>query len=93
LTIAISEEVERRLLLSTKAVPEPIPVRDIDEDELKHISVIYGQTCDGVDVINKQTHLPELHIDDWIYFERWGAYTMTLHTRFNGFGEFDVFYI
>jgi len=76
-----------------KAVPEPIPVRDIDEDELKHISVIYGQTCDGIDVINKQTHLPELHIDDWIYFERWGAYTRVLHTGFNSFGDFDTYYV
>ncbi|AGE49312.1 ornithine decarboxylase [Acanthocystis turfacea Chlorella virus Br0604L] len=76
-----------------KAVPEPIPVRDIDDDEPKHVSVIYGCTCDGIDVINKQTHLPELHIDDWIYFERWGAYTKVLHTSFNSFGQYDVFYV
>jgi len=76
-----------------KAVPEPIVVRDIDDDEQKHISVIYGCTCDGIDVINKQTHLPELHIDDWIYFDKWGAYTNVLHTSFNSFGTYDTYYI
>jgi ornithine decarboxylase len=76
-----------------KAVPEPIIVKDVGENDEKHMSVIYGCTCDGVDVINKQTYIPELHIDDWVYFPRWGAYTNCLVTSFNGFGEYDIYYI
>ena len=76
-----------------KAVPDPIVVKHIPDTEEKHVSVIYGCTCDGIDVINKQTHLPELHIDDWIFCPQWGAYTTVLHTRFNGFGDVDHFYI
>jgi len=76
-----------------KAVPEPIIVKDVGENDEKHSSVIYGCTCDGVDVINKQTYIPELHIDDWIYFPMWGAYTNCLVTSFNGFGEYDIYYI
>ncbi|AGE56199.1 ornithine decarboxylase [Paramecium bursaria Chlorella virus NE-JV-1] len=76
-----------------KATPEPVVVKHVTEDEEKHCSVIYGCTCDGVDVINKQVHLPELHVDDWIFFEAWGAYTRVISTRFNGFGDYDVFYI
>jgi len=76
-----------------KEVPEPVVAKDVDENEQKHISVIYGCTCDGIDVINKQVHLPDLEIDDWIYFPRWGAYTRVLHTSFNSFGEFDTYYI
>lgn len=76
-----------------KAVPEPRIVKDIEEDAEKHMSVIYGCTCDGVDVINKHVIIPELFIDDWVYFEKWGSYTKVLHTSFNGFGEYDVFYI
>jgi ornithine decarboxylase len=76
-----------------KAVPEPIVVKDIPDTEENHSSAIFGCTCDGIDVINKQTHLPELHIDDWIFFPQWGAYTTVLHTSFNGFGQYDHYYV
>lgn len=76
-----------------KAVPEPIPVKDVGEDESYHVSVVYGCTCDGIDVINKHVSLPELFVDDWVYFEKWGAYTNVLHTKFNGFGDHDHYYI
>lgn len=76
-----------------KATPEPIPLKDVSEDDPRHISVIYGCTCDGVDVVTKQTSLPELFLDEWVYFEKWGAYTKVLHTSFNGFGDYDHYYI
>lgn len=76
-----------------KAVPVPQLLRDVPDDEEYVPSVLFGCTCDGVDVINSSLALPELHIGDWIYFPKWGAYTNVLHTSFNGFGEFDTFYI
>ena len=76
-----------------KAEPVPVIVKDVDDDAPKHMSVLYGPTCDGVDVINKQVILPELHVDDWVYFESWGAYTNVIVSQFNGFGQYSVFYI
>jgi ornithine decarboxylase len=76
-----------------KATPVPTVIRTIPDDEEYHTSVIYGCTCDGVDVINPHVQLPELHVDDWILFEHWGAYTQVLHTGFNGFGQYDTYYI
>nr|2NV9_A Chain A, A207R protein, arginine decarboxylase [Paramecium bursaria Chlorella virus 1]2NV9_B Chain B, A207R protein, arginine decarboxylase [Paramecium bursaria Chlorella virus 1]2NV9_C Chain C, A207R protein, arginine decarboxylase [Paramecium bursaria Chlorella virus 1]2NV9_D Chain D, A207R protein, arginine decarboxylase [Paramecium bursaria Chlorella virus 1]2NV9_E Chain E, A207R protein, arginine decarboxylase [Paramecium bursaria Chlorella virus 1]2NV9_F Chain F, A207R protein, argini len=76
-----------------KSVPTPQLLRDVPDDEEYVPSVLYGCTCDGVDVINHNVALPELHIGDWVYFPSWGAYTNVLTTSFNGFGEYDVYYI
>jgi ornithine decarboxylase len=76
-----------------KALPVPTLLRTVDTDEETRPSVLYGCTCDGIDVIRSHIQLPELHIDDWLVFESWGAYTNVLNTRFNGFGEYDVYYI
>ena len=50
--------------------------------------VIWGQTCDGSDVVVPSTQgcrLPMLDIGDWLYFEDMGAYTNSQGTYFNGF--------
>jgi len=75
-----------------KSVPVPKLLREVSDDEYVP-SVLYGCTCDGIDVINHNVPLPELQIGEWVYFPDWGAYTNVLHTSFNGFGEFDVYYI
>jgi ornithine decarboxylase len=76
-----------------KSVPVPKLLREVPDDEEYVPSVLYGQTCDGVDVINHSVALPEMNIGDWVYFPSWGAYTNVLVTKFNGFGEFDTYYI
>jgi len=76
-----------------KSVPTPQLIRDVPDDEEYVPSVLYGCTCDGVDVINHSVALPELHIGDWVFFPSWGAYTNVLVTKFNGFGEYDVYYV
>jgi ornithine decarboxylase len=76
-----------------KLVPDPIIVREVSDDEDKHISTIFGCTCDGVDVIRTNVHLSELHVDDWICFEKMGAYSSVIASKFNGFGECDTYYI
>ena len=56
--------------------------------ELSPRCVIYGQTCDGADVVVPLTQgckLPILEVGDWIYFEDMGAYTNSTGTFFNGF--------
>lgn len=47
---------------------------------------IFGSTCDGGDIIYKETLLPaDIQEDDWIVWENMGAYTSAATTRFNGF--------
>lgn len=75
-----------------KSVPEPEVVKN-SEGDVEFPSVIYGCTCDSVDVIRDSVILPELHVDDWIFFPSWGAYTNVLVTKFNGFGQYDICYI
>lgn len=75
-----------------KSVPEPEVVKN-SEGDVEFPSVIYGCTCDSVDVIRDSVILPELHVDDWIFFPSWGAYSRVLVTQFNGFGQYDTCYI
>ena len=44
-----------------------------------------GPTCDSTDVIANDIDLELLNIDDIIYFNNMGAYTIPLRTPFNGF--------
>ena len=76
-----------------KSVPEMNIVRKINDDEPEFPSVIYGCTCDSVDIIRDSIILPELHVDDWLFVNSWGAYTNVLVTKFNGFGQYEVVYI
>lgn len=75
-----------------KSIPEIECIKEtIDDAEFP--SMIYGCTCDSVDVIRDSIVLPELNIDDWLFVKSWGAYTQVLHTGFNGFGKYEQVYI
>jgi len=50
-----------------------------------HKSIIFGPTCDSIDLITDNIMLPELAIGDWIYVENFGAYTLAASSWFNGF--------
>ena len=76
-----------------KAVPKMEIVRKINDDEPEFPSVIYGCTCDSVDIIRDSIVLPELHVDDWLFVPSWGSYSRVLVTTFNGFGQYEMVYI
>jgi ornithine decarboxylase len=59
----------------------------------KEICAVFGQTCDGLDVISQSEHLPELEIDDLVYAENIGAYSNASATWFNGFPPAKVIHI
>jgi len=48
-------------------------------------SLIFGPTCDSMDLICEDVLLPELSIGDWVYVEDFGAYTSSASSSFNGF--------
>ena len=48
-----------------------------------HVSTLFGPTCDSLDHIGKNHLLPELEVGDWLYFDKFGAYSIALSTYFN----------
>jgi len=60
-------------------------VRNVSNKEKTYTSTIFGESCDGIDVILKSVELPELKIGDRIYFDNMGAYTYSSSSTFNGF--------
>jgi ornithine decarboxylase len=53
--------------------------------------VIFGRTCDSVDVIARATDMEELEVGDWLWFPSMGAYTRATASEFNGFPAPPVF--
>lgn len=59
----------------------------------KEICSVFGQTCDGLDVLSQSELLPELEIDDLVYAENIGAYSNASSTWFNGFPPAKVIHV
>ena len=69
----------------------PILIPYNNDDVEKYQSIIYGNTCDGLDRICSNVILPELTISDLIYCENFGAYTHASSSQFNGFSVSFIF--
>jgi len=68
------------------------PIRAFKEGE-KKISATFGPTCDAFDTISLSDELPDLEIDDLVYAENVGAYTIASSTYFNGLPPAKVIHI
>jgi ornithine decarboxylase len=68
------------------------PVRAFREGETQ-VSAVFGPTCDAFDTITLSAELPELEINDLVYSENMGAYTIASSTFFNGFPPAKVVHI
>jgi ornithine decarboxylase len=55
-------------------------------------AVIFGRTCDSLDVICYSSTMEELEIGDWLYFPWMGAYTTATSSEFNGFPKPQIIY-
>ncbi|KAF8650469.1 hypothetical protein HU200_063834 [Digitaria exilis] len=78
-------------------VPRPVPVAaachsaaDQRGGETRHLSTVFGPTCDSLDVVVQGYPLPELGIGDWLVFHDVGAYTTELSCNFNGFSAAEM---
>ena len=71
----------------------PILIPYNNDDIEKYESVIFGNTCDGLDKICNSTLLPELTISDLVYCENFGSYCLASASSFNGFSVTDFFYV
>jgi ornithine decarboxylase len=54
--------------------------------------VVFGRTCDSLDIICYGSQMEELEIGDWLYFPWMGAYTTVTSSEFNGFPKPHVIY-
>jgi ornithine decarboxylase len=73
---------------------EPTWVRVQEEGDFKRPQgpgVIFGRTCDSVDVIARAPSMEELFVGDWLWFPNMGAYTRATASEFNGFPRPRVF--
>ena len=57
------------------------------------ISAVFGPTCDAFDTITLSADLPELDVNDLVYSENIGAYSIASSTWFNGFPPAKVVHI
>ena len=53
--------------------------------------ILFGRTCDSLDVIARSEEMEELHIGDWLWFPHMGAYTTVTASEFNGFPKPPLF--
>lgn len=68
------------------STPRWIRVRADGEVARPHApAVLYGRTCDSVDMIAAAAKAEVLEVGDWLWFPKMGAYTSVTSTEFNGF--------
>jgi ornithine decarboxylase len=71
---------------------EPVWVRVSDGTERKRCpGVIFGRTCDSLDMIARAEDMEELEVGDWLWFPSMGAYTRATASEFNGFPAPEIF--
>jgi ornithine decarboxylase len=59
----------------------------------RELCAVFGQTCDGLDVLSQAEELPALELDDLVYAENIGAYSNASATWFNGFPPAQVVHV
>lgn len=73
------------------ATPEFIPFNERNEKTFH--SILYGESCDSLDIISRECQLPSLAIGESIVVKNMGAYTTASSTEFNGFSKAELYYI
>jgi len=79
-------------ILFDHAEPQWVRIKDVTEKPRTFSEgVIFGRTCDSVDVIARAEHMEELDVGDWLWFPSMGAYTRATASEFNGFPMPPIF--
>jgi len=64
-----------------------------DRENTLYNSIVFGPTCDSVDIIDKGCMLPLLRLGDRLIIRNIGAYSIASATEFNGFPIPEKYYI
>jgi len=80
-------------ILFDHAKPEWVRVRHRPDDgpRKRSAGILFGRTCDSVDIIAKAESMEQLEVGDWLWFPSMGAYTRATASEFNGFPTPEVF--
>jgi ornithine decarboxylase len=62
-----------------------IPKEGSEKKRLSSRGILYGRTCDGLDMIAQSPYMEELEVGDWLWFPMMGAYSSVTASEFNGF--------
>jgi len=73
------------------AAPMICPFNERNGTKFK--SKLFGNTCDSIDMISECVLLPELALGEWLFVEKFGAYTVAASSTFNGFANTGSIYI
>lgn len=58
-----------------------------------NLATIFGPTCDGLDLICEKIQLPKYKVNDWMYWNNMGAYTVAAGSTFNGFQRPKIYHL
>ena len=72
-------------LLFDHATVKPHLLNDHHDKKDKFPSSVWGPSCDSIDCVLSNVHLPKCNVGDWMYFKEMGAYTLSAASGFNGF--------
>ena len=72
---------------------KPVFIPFNERNEKTYQSILYGESCDSLDIVCKDCQLPSLAIGESIVVMNMGDYTLAAATQFNGFSKPELFYI
>jgi len=73
--------------------PKPKKLNQTSDPSKEYESTIFGPTCDSLDLVVKDSLMPELNVGEWLVFENMGAYTMSAASHFNGFKTSNIYFV
>lgn len=72
---------------------KPVFIPFNERNEKTYHCILYGESCDSLDIISKECQLPSLAIGESIVVQNMGSYTLASATEFNGFTKPELYYI
>jgi ornithine decarboxylase len=62
-----------------------VPMSAKEKERKRTKGILFGRTCDSLDLIAVAADMEELEVGDWLWFPYMGAYSSVTASEFNGF--------
>ena len=93
ITYYISDGVYKSFSNTIFDYAKPVFMPFNERNEKTYPSILYGESCDSLDIICKDCQLPSLAVGESIVVQNMGAYTVASSTEFNGFSKAELYFI
>lgn len=93
ITYYISDGVYKSFSNTIFDYAKPVFMPFNERNEKTYQSILYGESCDSLDVVTKECQLPSLAIGESIVVMNIGSYSTVSASNFNGFTKAELFYI